>query len=443
MNIHIIAIGGAIMHNLAIALRKQKHRVTGSDDEIFEPAKTRLQQYGLLPEREGWYQGKITSDLDIVILGMHAKADNPELQKAIELGLRVMSFPEFIYNHSKNKTRIAITGSHGKTTITSMIMHVLKHANKDFDYMVGSSVEGFTDSVKLTDDAKLMVIEGDEYLTSALDRRPKFMWYQPQISVINGVAWDHINVFPTYQSYLQQFIDFMGSLKQDSILIYNAQDKDVVSLVLEHGGHLFLVPTTLPDYSIYEEKTLIKSEGMQYTMEIFGRHNMQNMGCAWQVCKQLGVSREMFYTAMQTFKGAGKRLEKIYDTGQLVLFRDFAHSPSKVKATLAAVREQYVDFKIIAALELHTFSSLNPEFIQQYKTTMDDANEAMVYISPEVQRAKRGELISAKEIQKAFGRKDLLFTDQNEIVRRFISRTWSHYTVILLMSSGNFGGIEL
>jgi UDP-N-acetylmuramate: L-alanyl-gamma-D-glutamyl-meso-diaminopimelate ligase len=443
MKIHLIAIGGSIMHNLAIALKEKGYEVTGSDDEIYEPAKSRLDAHDLLPENMGWFPGKITYDLDIVILGMHAKKDNPELLKALELGLVVVSFPQFIYYLSQFKKRVVIAGSHGKTTITAMVMHVLKRLGKDFDYAVGSNIPGFENSVSFSKSAPIMVIEGDEYLSSPIDRQPKFLWYKPQIAYINGVAWDHINVFPTYQDYLNQFINFIDSLDEGAKLIYNSADSEVVKLVKEHAKRLELIPTEIPFSFVEDDKLCVVYDDLVYELNVFGQHNLQNLAAAQKICEQFNIEEAVFWDAVEDFKGAGKRLEKIYEDDNAIVFRDFAHAPSKVKATVNAVKNQFADRKLLAILELHTFSSLNPEFIKEYKSAMDEADKAIVYINPETQKAKRAEPIGKEELQKSFGREDLMFVEESGVIKKILESGFEEKIAILLMSSGNFGGLKL
>ena len=343
--------------------------VTGSDDEVFEPSKSRLKNKGLLPEKEGWFPEKLSSEIDAVILGMHAKADNPELLKAKELGLKIYSYPEFLYEQSKNKTRVVIGGSHGKTTITSMILHVMNYHGKDVDYMVGAQLEGFDTMVKITDDNDFMVIEGDEYLSSPIDRRPKFHLYKPNIALLSGIAWDHINVFPTYENYVEQFEIFLNEITNGGAIIYNEEDAEVKRVVEAATNPIKKYPYQTPEYSVEKGTTLLETPEGPMPVEIFGKHNLNNLEGARWICQLMGVDAEDFYEAIATFKGASKRLEKIAETKTAVAYKDYAHSPSKVKATTQAVKNQYPDRKLIACLELHTYSSLNPEFLKEYKGT--------------------------------------------------------------------------
>lgn len=425
------------MHNLAIALKKSGNTITGSDDEIYEPAKSRLSTYNLLP-KNGWDEEHITSDLDFVILGMHAKEDNPELKKALDLKIPVLSFPEFIYEKSKDKKRIVIAGSHGKTTVTSMLMHALNKLGLDFDYAVGSTLPGFDESVKLSD-APLIIIEGDEYLSSALDRRPKFFHYKPNILLINGVAWDHINVFPTYEIYLQQFRNLIDSLSQETLLVYPESDPSVIKLV-EESGFKNRIPAKQLSYEIIENKTLIDK---QYLLEIFGSHNLMNLSCALEIGLSLWVSKDDFLKAMRDFKGAGKRLELIFKDEKLKVYRDFAHAPSKVEATVKAIRETFQNNKIAGLLELHTFSSLNEKFISHFSNTLKGLNSIAVYVNPQTSKSKGAGYIDESFLKHAFNEDKLVFLQETEEVKAWLEQMKNQNEVIILMSSGNLGGVEL
>ncbi|HEY0261486.1 MAG TPA: Mur ligase family protein, partial [Chitinophagales bacterium] len=363
MRIHFIAIGGAIMHNMAIVLKRQGNIVTGSDDKIADPAKTNLEKEGLLPEKIGFFTEKITPDIDAIILGMHAHDDNPELKKAQELNLKIYSFPHFIYEIAKNKKRVVIAGSHGKTTITSMVMHVLKERNFEFDYLVGAAVKGFDTAVKLSDDAPIIILEGDEYLASPLHKESKFMFYHPHVALISGIAWDHINVFPVYEGYVNQFAKFADTVSED--LVYYAGDEEIQKIVTNYKGSAKLHLYETPDFSVENEQTIIHS-GKNYALKIFGEHNLQNLEGARLVCESLGVSKDDFYTAIQTFEGAANRLQKLAENNETFIYKDFAHSPSKLKATVKAARLQYTSRKIVAVMELHTYSSLNKDFLKEY-----------------------------------------------------------------------------
>lgn len=442
MKVHFIAIGGSAMHNLAIALKIKGFEVTGSDDEIFDPAKGRLAKYGILPAEIGWHPEKITPDLDAVILGMHAREDNPELLKAKELNVKIYSYPEYLYEQSKDKTRVVVGGSHGKTTITSMIIHVLQQCGIDCDYMVGAQLEGFEVMVRLSETARVMVIEGDEYLTSPIDRRPKFHVYQPNIGIISGIAWDHINVFPTFENYVEQFEIFAKMIPQDGQLIYCQEDEELRKLGAKITNTT-CVPYGIHPYIIKNGTTYLIHNNLQTPLHIFGKHNLMNINAARLACKALGVSDERFYEAIATFKGASKRLELIAQSEDCAVYKDFAHSPSKLKATINAVREQYPDRKLVACMELHTFSSLTEEFLQQYQHAMDEADVAMVYYSPAAVQHKKLPPIQPEMIFKAFKRDDLeIYNDSNLLKDKLLSMNWRQ-SALLLMSSGNFDGINL
>lgn len=441
--VHFIAIGGSAMHNLAIALHEKGYKVTGSDDAIFEPSSTRLKQRGLLPEEMGWFPEKITSDLDAVILGMHAHADNPEMVKAQELGVKIYSYPEYLYEQSKDKTRVVIAGSHGKTTITSMILHVLHFHQKEVDYMVGAQLEGFDVMVKLTEENDFMIMEGDEYLSSTLDRRPKILLYQPNIALISGIAWDHVNVFPTFENYIHQFELFTESITNGGALIYNSEDEEVVKVVEKSEKALKKFPYKTPDYIIEDGITYLQTEEGPIPLEVFGKHNLNNLEGARLICNQLQIMDDDFYEAIQSFKGASKRLELINRTKEFVAYKDFAHAPSKVISTTNAVKEQFQNRKLIACLELHTYSSLNPEFLSQYKDALDKADEKIVYYNPEALVIKRMQHIFPDDIREAFGDNSIqVFTSSNEL-KNHLESIDKIKKVFLMMSSANFGGIDL
>jgi UDP-N-acetylmuramate: L-alanyl-gamma-D-glutamyl-meso-diaminopimelate ligase len=442
MQIHFIAIGGSAMHNLALALHQKGDTITGSDDEIFEPSKSRLQKAGLLPENFGWYPEKITSNLDAVILGMHAKADNPELLKAQELGLKIYSYPEYLYEHSKNKTRVVIGGSHGKTTITAMILHVLNYHDIPADYMVGAQLEGFDTMVHLTDENDFIVIEGDEYLSSPIDRRPKFHLYKPNIALISGIAWDHINVFPTYENYVKQFKIFVDSIVKGGSINYNEEDPEVVRVVEASENTIRKIGYQTPEYTIENGITLLETPEGPMPIEIFGNHNLNNLAGAKWICQHLGVDEDDFYEAIATFKGASKRLEKIAESPTAVVYKDFAHSPSKVAATTQAVKNQYSDRKLIACLELHTYSSLNPEFLKEYQGALDAADAAVVFYSPHAVEIKKLSPISREQIANAFQRDDLIIFTDPLAFKEFLFQQDFKNSTLLLMSSGNYGGLD-
>ncbi|MBB1138605.1 UDP-N-acetylmuramate--L-alanine ligase [Myroides sp. WP-1] len=443
MRIHFIAIGGSAMHNLALALHAKGDVVTGSDDAIFEPSKTRLAKQGLLPEQEGWFADKITTAIDAVILGMHAKEDNPELLKARELGLKIYSYPEFIFEHAKNKTRVVIGGSHGKTTITSMVLHVLNYHGVAVDYLVGAQLEGFDRMVNLTDENDFMLIEGDEYLSSPIDRRPKFHLYEPNIALLSGVAWDHINVFPTFENYVDQFRIFIDKITNGGILIYNEEDEIVKQIAEESSNPIRKLPyTTLENEIVDGVAYLVTSEGPM-PLEVFGQHNINNISGAKWVCQNMGIDEDDFFDAITSFKGASKRLEKLYDKDTTVVYKDFAHSPSKVKATMKAVREQYPNKQLVACLELHTYSSLNADFLSEYKGSLDVADQAVVFYSLDALKIKRMPEITADQMQKAFELPTLTTYTNAEDFKTYIKNLDLKDSVLLFMSSGDYGGLNL
>lgn len=443
MRIHFIAIGGSAMHNLALALEHKGYAVTGSDDVIFEPSNSRLKAKGLLPEAFGWYPSKIDANIDAIVLGMHAKADNPELLKAQELGLTIYSYPEFLYEQSKNKTRVVIGGSHGKTTITSMILHVLNFHAIDVDYMVGAQLDGFERMVHLTEDNDFIVLEGDEYLSSPIDRRPKFHLYKPNIALLSGIAWDHINVFPTFENYVEQFGIFVDSIVKGGSITYNVEDKNVKAVVEASENAIRKLPYSTPEYSVEDGETLLETSEGPMPIEVFGKHNLSNLAGAKWICQNMGVDEDDFYEAIATFKGASKRLEKIAESKSSIAYKDFAHSPSKVAATTKAVKEQYPKRKLIACLELHTYSSFNPEFLKEYKGALDAADEAVIFFLPESVAIKKLEAVTPEQISEAFQRKDLnIFTDANSFHGYLESSSYEN-TTLLLMSSGNYGGFDL
>ena len=442
MNIHFIAIGGSAMHNLAIALKQKGHNVTGSDDVIHEPSKSRLAAKGLLPNAWGWFPENINAQIDAIILGMHAKPDNLELLKAQELGLKIYSYPEFLYEQSKDKIRVVIGGSHGKTTITAMILHVMRVHHLEVDYMVGAQLKGFDTMVHLTHENKYMVLEGDEYLSSPIDRRPKFHLYQPNIALLSGIAWDHINVFPTFENYVEQFRIFVEAIRPDGIIVYNNEDEVVKQVVEQSSKALKRDPYKTPNYTIKNGKTFIETEEGFMPLEIFGKHNLQNLAGAKQICQHMGVNETDFYKAMASFMGADKRLEKIGVSKNTVIFKDFAHSPSKVKATTNAVKAQYSNKRVIACLELHTYSSLNANFLSQYQHALDAADVAVVFYAPDAVAIKQLESISAQQIKEAFNRKDLHVFTNPKIFSDYLFSQNLEQTALLLMSSGNYGGLD-
>tara|TARA_B100000900_G_scaffold85578_2_gene69305 strand:- start:16708 stop:18027 length:1320 start_codon:yes stop_codon:yes gene_type:complete len=435
MNIHLIAIGGSAMHNLAIALKKKNFNVSGSDDAIFEPSKSRLKKYDLLPIENGWFEHKITEQIDAVILGMHARENNPELIKAQKLNIPIYSYPEYIYKQSQNKKRIVIGGSHGKTSITAMILHVLKNLNIDCDYLVGAQLKGFDTMVKLSN-APLIILEGDEYLSSPIDRRPKFHIYKPHIAVISGIAWDHINVFPTFENYVDQFRIFKNTVSEQ--LIYCNEDQVLNKLMLEKTK-CEIIDYGTPKHKIINGITSIND----YNLKIFGIHNLQNLNAAMLVCMKIGIDKKTFLNEIKSFKGASNRLELISNKKDFSLYKDFAHSPSKLKATTLALKKQFPVRKLIACMELHTFSSLNKSFLNEYENSMNIVDIAIIYYNTETIKQKKLRDISKEEILNAFKRKDLIvFTNSNKL-EKYLKSIKSNNQNILLMSSGNFNGMDL
>ena len=442
MKVRFIAIGGAVMHNLAIALHKKGYEITGSDDEIFEPSKSRLASYGLLPAEYGWYPDQITTDLDAIILGMHAKPDNPELARARELGIKIMSFPEYIYDQTKNKRRIVVAGSHGKTTTTAMIMHVLKQSGRKFDYMVGSSIEGYETMVGLTDDSEIAVLEGDEYLTSPIDRRPKFHLYKPDIAIINGIAWDHMNVFPTYENYFGQFKIFIEKITPGGTLIYFEDDPAVERVIAFCDESIKKIPYKTHGYLQNKAGFFAVTHNRMVQLKIFGEHNMQNLSAAREACYAVGISEDDFYSAISSFEGTSKRLQKIKENKNGIVYLDFAHAPSKVKATVEAIVERYPDRIVIAVLELHTFSSLNSDFLPQYKGTLDKASSAFVYFNPHAIELKKLTPLTIKNVKEAFDNNKIeVYNNADELFLRIKGLKFIN-PVFLLMSSGDFDGIN-
>jgi UDP-N-acetylmuramate: L-alanyl-gamma-D-glutamyl-meso-diaminopimelate ligase len=443
MNIHFISIGGSVMHQLAIALNRKGYRITGSDDEIFEPAKSSLNNEGLLPEKVGWFPQNINSSIDAIILGMHAKADNPELLKAKELNLPIYSFPEYIYKESTKKIRIVIGGSHGKTTTTAMIMHVLKHLGKGFDYLVGARLAGFEQSVNITH-APLIVCEGDEYPASAIEKRPKFHFLFPHIAVITGIAWDHINIFPTFENYLEQFKIFIEKIEKQGHLIYNADDKVLNNLVSDHKRNdISYHPYGLPVYNIKNGTTTIEIEGKQGRLNVFGAHNLLNLNAAWKVCSILGITPVEFINAISGFRGASKRLELLAFGQGIHVYRDFAHAPSKAKATIEAVKEQFPDKQLVAVFELHTYSSLNEAFMNEYAGVMSNADKGIVFFSKHALELKRLPALNFETIKKGFAKEALSVFDKKADLEDWLNKQDYTNSIVLFMSSGNYEGMDL
>lgn len=442
-HIHFIAVGGSIMHNLALDAQKKGYFVTGSDDEIFEPSRSRLAEAGILPDKLVWNTDVITPETEMVIVGMHTHADNPELAKAQQLGLKIYSYPQYIKEHAKNKKRIVIGGSHGKSSVTSMIMHVLKACNYDFDYLVGAKVEGFTETIRLTENAPIIVIEGDEYASAPFDKTPKFLAYQAHIAVITGVAWDHINIYPTYKDYTNAFEKFVQNLPIDGTLIYCQTDKEVQEIANFASKDINAIP-----YKAYKNEVidnisyLISKDNEKFALKVFGEHNLQNISAAKQVCMQIGINEKDFLTAIASFKGAGKRLEKIVEKEDFILFKDYAHAPSKVKATTKAVKIQFPNRKLVACLELHTYSSLNQEFLPLYQNALETADIAIVYFSPKALALKRMPDLDKNQIKKAFGNENLMVFDEITALKNYLHSIDFKNTNLLMMSSGTFDGLN-
>ncbi len=431
------------MHNLAIALFKQGNIVTGSDTEIFQPAKSRLEKYGLLPNVPGWDESRITSDIDEIILGMYAKADNPELIKAQELGIKIYSYPEYLYEHTKDKTRVVIGGSHGKTTMTSMVLHVCERNKIKCDYLVGSLLDGFEVMAKLSDDAKFAVFEGDEYLASALDKRPKFHLYKPHIALISGITWDHVNVFPTFENYIQQFEEFADSIQDGGTLVYCRDDSWVVSVAENAKNTIKKIPYSVHPHTIRNGETYLIYEEKEIPVRIFGRHNMVNISGAKEVCNSMGISDEAFYGAISTFPGASKRLERVFDDGSTRVFRDFAHAPSKLKASIDAVKEQFPDSKLVTFFELYTWSSFDKNFLKNYSGTLKDSDIPIIFYDPAVVESKGVVVPSEEEIRELFGDERIrVFNDSKKVVEFLKGLKWTNAS-LLMMSPGKYGGIDI
>jgi UDP-N-acetylmuramate: L-alanyl-gamma-D-glutamyl-meso-diaminopimelate ligase len=441
MHIHFIAIGGSAMHNLAIALNRKGYKVTGSDDEILDPSRTRLEKEGILPDEMGWFPNKITEGMDGIILGMHAREDNPELLQAKQLNVPIYSYPEYLYEASKDKIRVVIGGSHGKTTITSMILHAAKKLDFPLDFMVGAQLEGYDCMVQITEEAKFILLEGDEYLSSPIDRRPKFHLYKPHIALISGIAWDHINVFPTFENYVEQFDIFIKQIEPNGVLVYNEEDPVLQSLAVSNLQTGSSVAYQIPEYEVNAEGTLLKYDSKEYPLLVFGEHNLQNLMGAMFVAEAMGINAHNFLQAMSDFTGAGKRLQKVVDVPPFKMFKDFAHSPSKLKATTAAVKNQFKSFKLVACMELHTFSSLKKEFLPQYLDTMKTADTALVYFNPKVVAHKKLESITKEMVYEGFGGNVVVVNDTQSVLD-FIHKEVGQQSVLLMMSSGNFDGIN-
>lgn len=430
------------MHNLAIALAKKGFIVTGSDDHIYEPSRTNLANEGLLPEL-GWHPDMINSEIDAVVLGMHAKADNPELLKAQEIGIRIYSYPEFIYEQTKEKIRVVIGGSHGKTTITGIIMHILKFVGRDFDYLVGARLDEFQYMVRLTKEAPIAIIEGDEYLASPIDQRPKFHLYKPNIALISGVAWDHVNVFPTFEKYVDQFRLFIKYIEPKGTLVYNKEDKNLQEIVLEDQSKINKHGYRTPEYTINKGVTYIHTPSGDIPLQVFGKHNLSNIAAAFTVCEWLGVSREDFYAGIRQFKGASRRLEYVANNDDSVVYQDFAHTPAKLKASIHALKEQFPGKDLVAIIELHTYSSLNEAYLDEYRDTMQEAEYPAVFINQESLKQKNASTITAETLKKAFNQPELIYFNNVDSIEHYLSDIDPAGKNLLFMSSGNYGGVNL
>jgi UDP-N-acetylmuramate: L-alanyl-gamma-D-glutamyl-meso-diaminopimelate ligase len=441
--IHFISIGGSAMHNLALTLQQQGYTITGSDDEIYDPSRTRLQQHGLLPPKMGWFPEKITADLQAVIVGMHAHKDNPELVKAQELGLPIYSYPEFMYRQSQHKQRVVIAGSHGKTTITAMILHVLNYHNRRFDYLVGEQIDGFETMAQLTPDAPVIILEGDEYPASPIDSRPKFLLYQPHIALISGIAWDHVNIYPTWDDYVDAFESLAEAMPKAGILIFDESDDMLDVIGQKDRAGITKIPYLPHPSTTVEGKTiLLTQKGTRVPVQVFGQHNLKNIAGAMTVCDRIGITEDQFYEAIPTFKNVPKRLEKLAESGQRILFFDSAHSPAKVEATTEAVKHQYPNRTLTAVLELHSFSSLNKAFLAQYKGALDAADHFVIYVD-ENATAVNPDAITATDVVASFGKPDLQVFGKSDDLQAYLLQQRERTGVFLLLSSGNFGGLAI
>ncbi len=443
MKVHFIAIGGSVMHNLALSLRKKGYKVSGSDDEIFEPALSNLQNAGILPPTFGWFPEKITNELDAIVLGMHARNDNPELIRARNLGLKIFSFPAYVYEQTQHKRRLVVGGSHGKTSVTSMIMHVLQFHAKNFDFLVGSKIDGFDLMVNFENETEWAVIEGDEYLSSALEPIPKFHLYKPHVAILTGIAWDHINVFPTFENYVEQFEKFINTIEPNGALIYCEEDEHLRTLVSIARKDIRLLAYKAVDYSVKNETAFLIHNGKEYPLHFFGQHNMMNLKAAWLACSEMGITDDEFIGVITQFSGASKRLELIAQNDDTVIYRDFAHSPSKLKATVNAVKEQYPERKVVACMELHTYSSLSQQFLAQYKGSMDKADVPVVFYNHHALELKKLPPITIAEVQSGFDNEKLLVLNDKDVFEKFLLNNEWKNSVLLLMSSGNFDGLDL
>lgn len=444
MRIHCISHWWRVTSSLAIQLKLLGHNVTGHDDEIYEPSKSALAQHGLLPQHEWWDADSVTSDIDMIVLGMHASADNPELLRAKELGLMIKSYPEVIYEFSKNKMRVVIAGSHGKTTTTSMVMHVLKHNGISFDWVVGGIVPGFDTMVSLDDNHKIIIIEWDEYPDGKINMTAKMLLYKHNIGILNGIAWDHITTYPTFDSYLLPFQTFVDQTPTDGFLGYYQDDQEVTNIMEHTDTQAQTVWYTVHPHIIRDGITYLQTPQWEVKLSIFWAHNCINISAAKLVCNQLDLSDEQFYAAIWSFTGAGNRLQLIHqdDAKHLTILRDFAHSPSKLTATINAVKTQYPDRTIIGLFELHTFASLSASFLPEYKWSFDAADIACVYYDDHTFQIKRMTPLTKEVVINGFGRSDLVVQDSANDLQAWYDNLDLTNSVVVLMSSGNFGGVE-
>jgi UDP-N-acetylmuramate: L-alanyl-gamma-D-glutamyl-meso-diaminopimelate ligase len=442
MNIHFISIGGTVMHNLAIALHQKGHTVTGSDEEIYEPSRSRLKMHGLLPE-EGWDPDRIHAGLDAVILGMNARKNNRELKKAQELGIKIYSFPEYLYEQSQNKKRIVIGGSHGKTTITAMVMHVLNENGMNYDYLVSSGITCFDSVVRLSDDAPFIILEGDEYLSSAIDRTPTFHQYHPHMTLLSGIAWDHMNVFPTFESYKKQFHKFLRIATGGGKVFFYDGDPVLGEVVDRSHWSLLKIPYGEHPFRVEDERFVLKTKYGSVPLNVIGRHNMQNIMGAMMICRDLGVEDHRFYSAIQNFKGIDKRQQLLANGGSRSVFLDYAQAPPAIEATVSAFRETYRDQKLVTCLELHSYSSLNMEYMPLYNGSLKEADRAMVYYNPSVVKQKRLPEPSPQEIRRHFGKEELEVYNDSAQLEHDLKNLEENTCILLLMTSGTFSGMDL
>ena len=439
--VHFISIGGSVMHSLAIELKRLNYVVTGSDDVIYEPSKSSLIENDLYPKELGWHESNIKDDLDFVILGMHARSDNPELKLAKHKKIKIYSFPEFVYEYSKNKTRVVIAGSHGKTTIASMVLHVLKNNTINVDYLLGAKIEGLSNSVSLSNENDFIIIEGDEYLSSRIHDTPKFHVYKPNIALISGISWDHVNVFPTFDVYKNQFGVFIDKIVDGGVLIYNDNDLEILDLLKNNQNFIRKIPYSRHNYIAKDNKFFIETDEGILPLKIFGKHNMENLSGAKQVCNLIGLTDDEFYNSILTFKGATNRLQlKEIKLGRSVII-DFAHSPSKLKASIDAVKTNFSG-ELVGVYELHTFSSFHKKFQIHYRGTMDKCDYPIIFIDRSNPKLKNQDL-DEESLKKSFNNLKMKFIFDKDELDNYIMSFEQLNLNLLLMSSGKFGGIDV